>query len=320
VTFPAAAPRDLTWADVFELRQFLLSTCQDVARLLPPPRWVDGWGLPAQSECANTEQGPSGPWGDDPVRTMYVGGALYLDTIARCLRGLGDALSPATTPYVLEAQARAAMEAGAVLWWLLEPGIGVRRRLTRFWLIRASGARYLDTSVKKVDPKAPPGLYGETPDSVQQAMADLGLVLDEKENRRKNKTTGMEWSTWSWSCENERLPGYTDRARAFEQGLQSYGAYGIYSAATHAEWHAVIAGWRQEPMPTGGTILIARPDLVAAGAAVLGSAGSLIAPAHRALMLLGRGARIHELGYLARRADDLIRRLVLPETWSNWRR
>lgn len=319
MAFPAPPPRDLTWADVSDMKQFLLTTCQDVARLLPGPRWEPAWHSDAARECANTQSGPAGRWGEDTVRTMYTGGALYVDTIMRCLCALGDALSPETTPYVLEAQARAAMEAGAVLWWLLEPKIGGRRRVARFWLIRASGARYLDTSVKKVDLKAPPGVYGETPEAVRQAMADLGLILEEKETRRKNKVTGEQWSSWSWSCESEKLPSYTERARRFEAVVQSCGAYGIYSAAAHAEWHAVIAGWRQEPLPGGGTILTSRPDVTAAGGTVLGSAGFLIVPAHYALKLLGRGARIHELGYHTRRADDLIRRIGLPEAWSGWR-
>ena len=305
---------------MLDLRHFLLSACDDVDRLLPPPKWDPAWGSDAARECANTEHGPAGPWGEDPVRTMYAAGALYLDTIMRCLRALGDALSPATTPYVLEAQARAAMEARAVLWWLLEPGLAARRRVIRFWLIRASGARYLDTSARKVDPKALPGVYGQTPESVRQDMADLGLVLEEKETPRKNKITGAQWSTWSWSCEGEKLPGYSDRARAFEAEVQSFGAYGIYSAAAHAEWHAVIAGWRQEPLPGGATTLTPRPDLVAAGGAVLGSTGFLTVPARYALKLLGRGARCHELRYHSRRADDLIHRLGLPEAWSHWRR
>lgn len=168
---------DLTHSDVQELKSFLLSTCQDVRRLLPAPRWEPAWQSDAAAECANSEHGPAGPWGEDPVRTAYTGGALYLDTILRCLCAIGDTLSPETTPYVLEAEARAAMEAGAVLWWLLEPRIGARRRVTRFWLIRASGARYLDSSSQRVDPKAPPGTYGETPDMVRAAMAYLGPRL-----------------------------------------------------------------------------------------------------------------------------------------------
>jgi hypothetical protein len=224
---------------------------------------------------------------------------------------MADALKPETTPYVLNALARAAMEAGAQLWWLLEPGIGVRRRVARFWLIRASAARYLDDAVKKTDPAAPPGLYGETPAMVQAAVADLGLSYRERQSRN---------GRWSWSCEGEALSGYTARATAFEAAVSMSAAYAIYSAAVHAEWHAVIAGFRQEPLPRGGTVLVSRPDRAAAGGAILASAGFAVVPADRALRLLGRTARLVEFGYHARQADDLIRRLGLPEEWSRWRR
>jgi hypothetical protein len=88
-----------------------------------------------------------------------------------------DMLGPDTTLYVLEAIARAALEAAAVLVYLLEPQISARRRVIRSWLIRASGARYLDMSVKSIDPKSPAGVYGETPAMVLATMASLGLVL-----------------------------------------------------------------------------------------------------------------------------------------------
>jgi hypothetical protein len=311
---------DLTPADVQQMKTFLLNSCQDVMRLLPPPQWEATWRSDAAAECANAEIGASGPWGESPVRTVYAGGALYLDTILRCLAALGDALSPQTTPYVLEAIARSAMEAGAVLWWLLEPAIGARRRVIRFWLIRASGARYLDSSSRRVDPKAPAGTYGQTPEAVREAMADLGLTLNETETRHKDRKTGTEWSTWNWSCETEKLPSYTARARQFEAAVKMSAAYAIYSAAAHAEWHAVIAGWRHEPLPDGSTVLVSRPDLVAAGGAVIASAGFAVVPAHRALRLLGRTARVAELAYHARRADDMIHDLGLPEDWSRWRR
>jgi len=311
---------DLTPADVSELKSFLLETGQEIRRWLPAPQWDPVWDSEAARECANTEQGAAGLWGDDPLRTVYACGAVYIDTILRCLCALGDALSPETTPYVLEAVARAGMEAGAVLWWLLEPNIGARRRVIRFWLIQASGARHLDSAVKRVDPKAPPGNYGRTPAAVRDEMAKLKLNLVEKETRRKDKSTGKQWSTWSWSCETDKFPSYTARAQDFEAAVQMSAAYAIYSAAAHAEWHAVIAGWRDEPLPGGGRILVSRPDLVAAGGAVLASAGFAIVPATRALKLLGRTARMVEVGYHARRADDMIHRLGLPEEWTHWRR
>jgi hypothetical protein len=118
---------DLSDSDVDELRAFLLSTCDNVSRWLPPPQWAPTWRSEAERECRNTERGRSGPWGEDPVRAVYAGGALYLDTILDCLCGLAGTLTPETTHYVVEALARAAMEAGAVLFWLLQ-SVSVRDR------------------------------------------------------------------------------------------------------------------------------------------------------------------------------------------------
>ena len=95
---------------------------------------------------------------------------MYLDTILDCLRCLAGTLTPETTHYVVEAMARATMEAGAVLFWLLQPGIGARQRVARFWLVRASGSEYQDEVVQRIDPWVTPGTYGETPAMVHTAV------------------------------------------------------------------------------------------------------------------------------------------------------
>jgi len=176
---------------------FLAGTRDDIVRWLPPPQWEPAWRSEAVREIGNCEAGPAGAWGEDTIRTVYAGAALYLDTILRCIQGLADALTPQTTPYVVNAIARAAMEAGAQLWWLLEPGIGARRRVARFWLARASGAHYLDETVHKIDPAAPTGTYGETPAMVRAAIDGLGLSYSERQFRN---------GRWSRSCEGETSP------------------------------------------------------------------------------------------------------------------
>lgn len=293
------------------MRLFLAGTCDDVMRWLPPPRWEPAWQSEAARECGNCETGPGGAWGEVTSAAVDAGAALYPDTILQCIQAMAGALTAESTPYVMNTLAWAAMEAGAQLWWLLQPGIGVRRRVARFWLIRASGARYLDDTVQVVDPAAAPGTYGQTPAMIQAAVDGLGLSYSERQFRN---------GKWSRSCEGEALPGYTARAAAFETAVRMSAAYSVYSAAAHAEWHAVIASFRQEPLRGGGTILLSRPDLVAVAGAVLAAAGFAIVPADRALRLLGRTARLAEFGYHARRADDLIHRLGLPEGWSHWRR
>lgn len=199
---------DLSDTDVRLLKEFLLDTCDDASRWLPPPQWDPVWQSEAARECANTEHGPGGPWGENQVRTVFAGGAMYLHTILDCVRAIAATLTPDTTPYVTETLARAAMEAGAVLWWLLEPGISVRRRVARFWLTRASGAERLAEAVALVDPRAAPGLYGETPAMVEAAIRGLGLVYTREQDRRTGR--------WSWTSEGEKLPSYTARATAFE--------------------------------------------------------------------------------------------------------
>lgn len=98
------------------MRLFLTGTCDDVTRWLPPPQWEPAWQSEATRECGNGETGPSGAWGEHTVRTVYAGAALYLDTILRCIQAMAGALTAESTPYVMNALARAGMEAGAQLW------------------------------------------------------------------------------------------------------------------------------------------------------------------------------------------------------------
>ncbi len=146
---------------------------------------------------------------------------------------------------------------------------------------------------------------------VAAAIQDLGLNLA----KQKDPKTGR----WVWACEGDPFPSYTARAEAFEAAVHMTAAYAIYSAPAHAEWHAVIGRFREEILPDGQRLIIRRPDREAVSAAVLASAGFAVKPAELALKLLGRTARVTEIHYHARRANDLIHRLGLPEAWSRWR-
>jgi hypothetical protein len=93
---------------------------------------------------------------------------------------------------------------------------------------------------------------------VRAAVDGLGLSYSERQLRN---------GKWSRSCEGETPPGYTAQAAAFEATVSMSAAYNIYSAAAHSEWHAVVASFRQESLPGGGTVLLSRPDLVAVAGA-----------------------------------------------------
>jgi hypothetical protein len=181
---------DLTDLDVQEMKKFLDEICADLKRWLPEPQWHPAWQSEAAREYANDESGPDGPWGELPVRAAYLASALFLEAVLQCLRAMSAALTVETTPYVLYCLDRAAMEAGGQALWLLEAGIGARRRVTRWMLIRASGAQKLAEAVSETDPDSA-GLYGETPERVDNEAARLGLQLEYRPRGRYGGDWGL---------------------------------------------------------------------------------------------------------------------------------
>jgi len=213
---------DLTIGDVAEIKSFLFRTCDDVLSWLPGTGWQPAWQSDAARELSNSEVRADGsPWGDEPVRTAYAAAAVFLLTATDSLRALADSANVLTTTYTSGVLARAVMEAGAQAWWLLEGGIGARRRVIRSVLIRASSARWLGKAVKIADPAGTASAYGEDQARVQACATALGLsyVCNSKKAE----------------CETELLPGYTDRATDFEKAVGVGASYSIYSGAAHAE-------------------------------------------------------------------------------------
>jgi hypothetical protein len=233
---------DLTIGDVDEIREFLVGTCEELTTWLPGTGWEPGWKSEAAAELANAEQRQDGSaWGDAPVRTAYAAAAVYMFSIQDCLRAIASSVNLLTTMYVPSVLARAAMEAGAQAWWLLEPGIGPRRRVIRTLLVRASGARNLGEAVRKADPGGTVSEYGEDQDALRAYAHSLGLAYICNDDRTE--------------CETEVLPGYNSRARDLEAAMQMIAAYKIYSGAAHAEWHSVVQGWRRVTSPASSVPL-----------------------------------------------------------------
>jgi hypothetical protein len=90
-------------------------------------KWTDqgAWtfepGSPAAAEVANTEVRSDGsPWGDRPVRSAYAlarMAAMFTAEMSRCATLLVRSCRP---PVGVESLARTSLEAGSVVWWLLE--------------------------------------------------------------------------------------------------------------------------------------------------------------------------------------------------------
>jgi hypothetical protein len=290
---------DLTIADVEEIKRFLSVTRTDMLTWLPSP-WEPGWKSEAASELSNAETGPGGvAWGEDAVRTAYAAAAIFLFAAADCLDAMADAANLLTTLYVPHVLARAVLEAGSQAWWLLEPGIGARRRVIRSILVRASSARYLGKAVRKLDPAGTAADFGEDQVTVRAYAASLGLTYVCNDSRVE--------------CEGERLPSYTARADDFERAVFITGAYSIYSGAAHAEMYSIVQGWR--PSAATAQRWERRPERVPVWAVVLAAAGFATVPAFRAITLLGKGARRMDLAYSMRNIGQMARRMELPREW-----
>jgi hypothetical protein len=294
---------DLTFGDVAEIKSFLARTCDDVVGWLPGTGWQPAWQSEAARELRNVEVGLDGSaWGETPVRTAYAAAAVFLLTAADCLRAMADSVNVLTTTYTAGVLARAVMEPSAQAWWLLEGGIGARRRVIRSILIRASSARWLGEAVKVADPAGEASDYGEDQARVRAYAAQLGLSYVCNDNKTE--------------CGGEVLPGYTKRAKSFEKAVGVSAAYSIYSGAAHAELYAVMQGWRDASSPDPpGTLLERWPDREAVWTSVIIAAGFVMIPVSEALSRLDLGARKEQARASMRKNRDLARRMNLPQ-WS----
>jgi hypothetical protein len=297
---------DLTQVDIDEIRAFLTRTCDDAGRWLPGTGWRPAWKSAAEREICNAELRPDGSlWGEDPVRTAYAAATVFLFAGLDALLALRDSVNVSTTSYVPGVLSRAAMEAGSQAFWLLQPDIGARRRVIRSVLVRAGSAANLKDSVEAVDPAEVVSDYGESPSRIEAYAQGLGLTYAIKKDEHGRKAL---------ECEGERLPSYTARAVEMETAMKMSAAYRIYSGAAHAELYSVMQAWRST---TPGTAVPLERwcDREAVWTAVLASAGFVMMPAFRALMLLDLRARMHEMVRSMQAIGTMTNRMKLPRAW-----
>ena len=104
--------------------------------------WEPVPGSEATAELSNTEtRNDSSPWGERPPRIAYAAAKLMMLGVVDDLKGLERLLIdpvPVIGPTVM---ARSAIEIASGAWWLMEPGIGARRRVCRILSNSFVGAR-----------------------------------------------------------------------------------------------------------------------------------------------------------------------------------
>ncbi len=257
-----------------ELKTLVDEVANRVDRWTAQSAWVWEPGSPASAEIANTEVRQDGtPWGDRPIRTGYQYAQMATKLaveMSRCVALLIGAVRPAPG---IEAETRAALEAGSVAWWLLEENLSARERVCRMQLLRRNSAREHAKSIKEVG-EDPTVAGKETVTGIEAECRDLGLAA---------------FTQRGDELEGQTRPGYTARVKALTDELGYQGGYSIYSSAAHAE----LAGiWRLFG-ETGATFPAREPiygpaaNVKASFAAADGGLKSMMGPMERIALLFG---------------------------------
>lgn len=206
--------------------------------------------------------------------------------------------------FALDVLYRAALESGSLALWLLEAGIGHRRRVARGFVYRLSGAHWVEAALEKIELE--PGdlreEYGELTPAVLEEACGLGLSIPEG-GRRADRFEG------------ETFHGYLERAEQLTRHYSSTPStpYQVYSGALHAELWGL---WR-------GFCLLDRGDHphelletvhgdFAIHSTTQGILGAAIIPGARAASYLGANGLVDEFDSWARHLDLRIPELGPP--------
>ncbi|MGW1987885.1 hypothetical protein ACWCPJ_36460 [Streptomyces collinus] len=227
-------------------REALEATLAFGERGVREPAWTPGAASQAEAELANSETGLNGPWGNRPPRTAYAAANLMMDAVLDDLGALRQLLGdrvPVIGPTVV---ARSAVEIASTVWWLMEPGIGVRRRVCRELALSLKSARRAK--------------------QVAQNMQASRAVTDalQQESRVLQRITDLDVQQpgpgYSPAIEGEQAPSATaGTARMLKAALPANASaesvYRVYSTVTHGELYGLMNFMAPGVSSTGQSML-----------------------------------------------------------------
>ena len=239
-----------------EGRAALEATVRFGHRHLGSAVWEPTAGSEAAAEIANTEIRQAGdPWGEYPPRTAYAAANLMMTGVLDNLASIHNLIGiemPVIGPTVV---ARSAIEIASGAWWLMEPGIGVRRRVCRELALSLESARrtkqvaeefqaHALTRGAQVGQEITDALQQEA--SVLQRITDLGIAPPA--------------SGFSPKVETEKAESATDAtAGVFKEVLRKHGPgssiYRTYSAVTHGTLYGLLNFMEPGVTADGSTLL-----------------------------------------------------------------
>lgn len=302
---------ELTAADVDQIRQYLATAREDVLEWLPGLEWSPAWKSEAAGELANTKIRRDGSrWSEQPLRWTYATAWLFISAVVDCIDAMCLCVTMDTPALVLNALSRVALEAGGQASWLLQSGLGPRRRVARRVLLHHASARQVRKTVQAVNSQRRPwprwstAQYPPTIQAVLKEANDLGLCW-----QYEQELTSRGTARTRLACEGQALPGATRLASDFAAKIRTPGAYAIWSNAVHAGWSAITADWEPDTLER-------TTDRESIWAVAINAVACAMDPCRDALLLLGLNARLAQWNRSYIRSRHLIQHMPLPADWS----
>ena len=239
---------------VSQNRAALRATIAFAEKYLGTPAWEPTAGSEAAAEVSNPESRNDGsPWDEGPPRTAYAAANVMMLGVVDDLKSLERLLVapvPVIGPTVL---ARSAIEIAFGAWWLMEPGIGARRRVCRELVLSLTSARrarqvadeYAEEYQKSGDP-IPADDAALIADSRQQEPVVLQRITE----------LAVQAPTSGPDIENEKADSATNATAKMLQALlptnlPATSFYQTYSAVTHGQFYGLTNFMTPATQPDG---------------------------------------------------------------------
>lgn len=214
-----------------ELGAALDTTLKFGQRRLGAPAWEPAPTSEAASELANTEPRQSGgTWGEREPRTAYATANLIMHGVIDDLSSLHKLLGVSMPVIGAPIVARSAIEISSTVWWLMEPGIGVRARVCRGLVLSLTSARRAKRVAELFDAtQVTEHLQQEA--NVLQRIADLGLPAP---------TAGFFPRVGGEACKNATELTAEMLQTGLSPEVPAESIYRFYSAVTHGEIYGLM--------------------------------------------------------------------------------
>jgi len=238
---------------VLKGRAALEATVRYGQRHLGPAKWEPEPGSEAAAELANAEARQDGdPWGEAPPRTAYAAANLMMTGVLDNLTSIHSLLAaemPVIGPTVV---ARSAIEIASGAWWLMEPGIGARRRVCRELVLSIESARRAGQVAEEFQSTGFP-VSQEITEALQLEARVLRRITD-------HGITPPASSGFSPAIESEKARPATEvtaeMLKAVLPGsVPGTSFYRTYSAVTHGEFYGLMNFMDPEAAADGSTLL-----------------------------------------------------------------